>query len=145
MGPRRPGNPGRLRIGQRDFFGRLAATTAARTTIVFVALLIAVSGIESSEILANRMGCLFRPRPGDRLFARSSLLLVHICLDQARIDRKCFAAHKPGRDAHCHHALKHPSQSIALTEPFVPSSAEHRMVGNLFFDTELAETSDGPD
>ena len=34
-----PGNPGRLRIGQRDFFGRLAATTAARTTIVSVALL----------------------------------------------------------------------------------------------------------
>ena len=53
-----PGNPGRLRIDQRDFFGRLAATAAARTTIVSVAiLLIAASGIERSEVLANRMGC----------------------------------------------------------------------------------------
>ena len=59
------GNPGRLRIGQRDFFGRLAATSAARTTVVPVAiLLIAASGIESSDVLANRMGCLFRLRPG---------------------------------------------------------------------------------
>jgi hypothetical protein len=53
------------------------------------------------------------------------LLLVHIGLDQARIDRKRFAAHAPSRDAHGHHALKHPPQSIALTEAFVPGSAEH--------------------
>ena len=72
-----PGNPGCLRISQRDFFGRLGATTAARTTIVSVSvLLIAVGGIENSKILADCMGCLFRLRPGDRLVARNSLLLV---------------------------------------------------------------------
>src|SRR4029450_8434907 len=106
----RPGNPGRLRISQRDFLGRFAATTAARPALVSVAILLfAVSSIESREVLANRMGCLFRLRPGDRLVARRSLLLVHIRLDQARIDRKRFAAHKPSRDAHRQHALKqHP-------------------------------------
>ena len=114
-----PGNPGRLWIGQRDCFGRLAATTAARTPIVSVAiLLIAASGIESGEVLANCMGCLFHLRPGDRLVARSSLLLVHIRLDQACINRKCFSAHKPSCDAHCHHALKNTPQSIALSEAF---------------------------
>src|SRR5688572_30689834 len=116
----------------------VAATTAGRPTIVSLAsLLFAVSGIQSREVLANRMGCLFRLRPGDRLVARRSLLLVHIRLDQARIDRKRFAAHKPSRDAHSHHALKHPPQSIALAEAFVPGPAEHRMIGDLIFDTEL--------
>ena len=102
-----PGNPGRLRIGQRDFFGRLATTTPARTTIISLAiLLVTASSIENAEVLANCMRCLFRLRPGDRLVARSPLLPVNIRLDQARIDRKRFAAHEPSRDAHCHHALK---------------------------------------
>ena len=128
----RPGNPCRLRIGQRDFFGRLASIAAvARTATVSTAILITAGGIEGREILANRMGCLLRLRPGDRLVARNPLLLVHIRLDQARIDRERFAADQPGRDTHRHHALEHPSQSIALTKAFVPSAAEHRMIGNL--------------
>jgi hypothetical protein len=144
MGHAWPGNPGCLRISQRDFLGRLGATTAAPTTIVSVAVLfIAVSGIENSELLADCMGYLFRLRPGDRLVARNSLLLIHIRLDQARIDRKRFATYKPSRDAHCHHPLKHPPQSMALTEAFVAGSAEHRMIGNLIFDAEPAEPAIG--
>ena len=63
--------------------------------------------------------------------------------DQDYIGRKRFAAHKPSRDTHCYHALKYPPQSIALAEAFVPGSAEHRMIGNLIFDTELAEPAIG--
>jgi hypothetical protein len=53
--------------------------------------------------------------------------------------RGCFAANKPGRDAHRHQALEHPAQSIALSEPFMPGSAEHRMIGDIVPDPELAE------
>src|SRR6266446_4316541 len=97
----------------------------------------AAGGIESREVLANRTGCLLRLRPVHRLVARNPLLLVHIRLDQARVDRERFAANKPCRDAHCHHALEYPTQGVALAEAFVPSPAEHRMIGDLIFDTEL--------
>jgi hypothetical protein len=35
--------------------------------------------------------------------------------------------------------LEHPAQRIALAEPFVPRATEHRVVGNLVLDAELAE------
>jgi hypothetical protein len=73
------------------------------------------------------------------LVAGNPLLLVHIRLDQARIDRERFPANEPGCDAHCHHALEHPAQGIALTETFMPRTAEHRMVGDLVLDAELAK------
>jgi hypothetical protein len=74
-----PGNPGRLRmVNETSFRGlRPSAAVAARTAIVLVtALLIIAGGIEDREVLSNRTGCLLRLRPGDRLVARSSLLLV---------------------------------------------------------------------
>ena len=42
--------------------------------------------------------------------------------DQDYIGRKRFAAHKPSRDVHGHYTFKHPPQTIALTEAFVPGS-----------------------
>jgi hypothetical protein len=66
---------------------------------------------QSHEVLANRTGCLLGLWPGNRLIARHRLLLVHVCLDQARIDRKPFAANQPGRDALRHHAFENPPQS----------------------------------
>jgi len=57
------------------------------------------------------MGCLFRLQQGNRLI-------------RPRTDRKGFAAHKPSRDAHGRHTLKHPPKTIALTEAFVPGLAE---------------------
>ena len=129
----RPGDPCCLRIGQRDFLGRLASTAAAARTATVSAttLLIAAGSIEGREVLANRMGCLLCLRPAHRLVAGNPLLLVHIRLDQARIDRERFAANQPGRDAHRHHALEHPAQGIALAEAFMPGTAEHRMIGDL--------------
>ncbi len=60
-------------------------------------------------------------------------MLVHIRLNQARIDRERFAANEPGRDAHRYHALEYTAQSIALAEPLVPRATEHPgMIGNLF-------------
>ena len=88
-------------------------------------------GIEGREVFSNGTGCLLHPRPGNRLVAGKTLILVHIRLDQARIDRKCLAAAKPGYDAHRHHALEHSPQSIALAKALVPRAAEHRMIGNL--------------
>jgi hypothetical protein len=46
-----------LRIGKRDFFGRLAPLATFARTIVATTILLTASGIESYEILANRMGC----------------------------------------------------------------------------------------
>jgi hypothetical protein len=73
------------------------------------------------------------------LLAGDTLLLVHIRLDQARIDRERFAPDQPGRNTHRHHALEHPAQGIALSEALVPRPAEHRMIGNLVLDAELAK------
>jgi hypothetical protein len=42
------------------------------------------------------------------LVAGDPLRLVHIRLDQARIDRECLASNQPGCNANCHHALKYP-------------------------------------
>ena len=130
-----------MRIGQRDFFGRLASTaTAIRAAAVSTAILLfTAGGIESGEILSNRMGCFLRLRPGNRLVTGHPLLLIHIRLDQARIDRECFAANKPSRDAHRHYALEHAAQGIALTKTLVPRTAEHRMIGDIVLDPELAK------
>jgi hypothetical protein len=51
---------GSLRIGKRDFFGRLAPLAAFARTVVATTILLTASGIESYEILANRMGCFLR-------------------------------------------------------------------------------------
>src|SRR6476646_6108686 len=99
----------------------------------------AAGGIEGYEVLANRMGRLFCLRPCNWLIARHSLLLVHIRLDQARINRERLAPDQSGRDAHPHHTLEDPAQGIAFTEAFLSRTAEHRVVRHLVFDTELAE------
>src|SRR6202007_3459180 len=93
----RLGNPCRLWIGQRDFLRGLASTAAAaRTITIFVIIcFVTAGGIKSRQILSNRTGRLLRLRPGDRLIARHPLLLIHVRLDQARIDRECFAADPP--------------------------------------------------
>src|SRR6266704_2755207 len=78
-------------------------------------------------------------RPGDWLVTWYSLLLVHIRLDQARIDRECFTADQPSRDAHRHYALKHPPQSITLSKALVPRAAEHRMIVDCVLDAEFAK------
>ena len=85
------------------------------------------------------MGCLLCLRPSNRLVTGCPLLLVHVRLNQARIDRKRFAANQPSRDAHRHHTLEHSAQGIALTEALVPRTAEDRMIGNLVLDAELAK------
>ncbi len=81
----------------------------ARTATVSTTILIAAGGIEGHEILANRMGCLLCLWPCKRLVAGDPLCLVHIRLDQARIDRERFASNQPGHDAHRHHALEYPT------------------------------------
>src|SRR6266542_6923319 len=69
--PRRARARCRLRIGQRDFFGRLAATAAAARSatipVSITTLLITAGGIEDREVLSNRTGCFLRLRPGDWL------------------------------------------------------------------------------
>src|SRR5215510_10384650 len=100
---------------------------------------IIVSRIENSEIFANGTRCLLRLRPDDRLISGHTLGLVHICLDQARIDRKRFTADQPRRDTRRHHTLKYPPQGITLTKALMPCAAEHRMIGNAVLDVELAK------
>src|SRR3954466_4550188 len=96
MGRGPASQPCRLRIGKRDFFGRLAPLAAFARTVVATTILLTASGIESYEILANRMGCFFRLRPRKWLVAGDPLRLVYIRLDQARIDRERFASNQPG-------------------------------------------------
>ena len=72
-----PCNPCRLWISQRDLFWRLASIAAAvRTTVVGAGLLVMVGGIESSEVLANRAGCILGPRPGNWLVASTKFRIV---------------------------------------------------------------------
>jgi len=122
--------------------GRLASTLAAirRSAIpTAIALIFAAGSIESSEVFPNRMRCFLTLRPGNRLVAAEPLLLVHICLDQARINRERFATNKPSRNACRHHTLEHPAQGVALTKAIMPRTAEHRMIGYPVLDTELAK------
>jgi hypothetical protein len=91
----------------------------------------------------ERTGCLLGLRPGNRLIARHPLLVVHVRLDQACVDRKPLAGNQPSRYALRHHALEYPAQGIALAKAFVPCAAEHRMVGYTVLDTELAEPTIG--
>ena len=77
--------------------------------------------------------------PCNRLVAREPLHLVHIRLDQARIDRERFASDKPRRNAHRHHTLEYPAQGIARSETFAPRSTEHRMIWNAVFDPEFTK------
>ena len=67
-----------MRIGKRDFFGRLAPLANFARTVVATTILLAASGIESYEILANRMGRFLRLRPRKRLVAGDPLRLVYI-------------------------------------------------------------------
>jgi hypothetical protein len=85
------------------------------------------------------------PRPSARqsAIARHPLLLVHSCLDQARIDENPSSANKSGRDALRHHALENPAQGVALAKAFVRCAAEHRRVGDTVLDAELAELAIG--
>src|SRR5262249_47823291 len=101
-----PPPPRRWWVGRGAFFRRLASTAppARPAGVAAATLLITAGGIEDREVLANRTRCLLGLRPGNRLIARRPLLLVHICFDQARIDRKPFAANQPNRDALRHYA-----------------------------------------
>src|SRR3984893_225143 len=138
----RPRNPSRLWISQRDFLGRLASTVAGAPAVIVpttTTLLIPASGIEGRKVLANCMGGFFRLRPDDWLIARHSSPPARVCLDQACINRECFAVNEPRRDAHRHHPLEHPPQGIALTKALEPCTAEHRMIGDLVLDAELAK------
>src|SRR5262249_12388347 len=127
--------------GSLACFGRVGppAATARPPVAPAATLLITLGGIQSQQVLSNRTGCLLGFRPNSRLIARHPLLLVHVRLDQARIDRKTLTANQPGRHAPRHHALKHPAQGIALTETLVPRSAEHRMIGDLVLDADFAK------
>src|ERR1700716_4276954 len=118
-------------------------TTFARTAPISTTILVAMGSIESREVLTNRMGCLLRLRPCKRPVAGDPLLLVHIRLDQARIDRECFASNQPGRNALRYHTLEYPAQGIALPETFASCTAEYRVIGNLVFNTELAKPAIG--
>src|ERR1700722_3995250 len=105
-----PCNPCRLRIGQRDFFWRLASVTApAQTTVITAVLLVMVGGIKSSKILANRARSLLGRRPRNGLITRQPLPLAGISSDQARIDRKALATNQASRNTLRHHALKYPA------------------------------------
>src|SRR5208282_4800361 len=102
-----PCNPSRLRVGQRHLFRRLTSAAPIEIVIISAVLLTVLGGIQSRQILADRAGRFLDPRPGNWLIARRPLLLVHVRLDQARIDRKSLAANQASRNALRHHALKY--------------------------------------
>src|SRR6266536_6272105 len=139
MGPRPAWQPMSLDRSATLLWEPCVDCPVARIAVVStIILLITAGGVEGCEVLPNRMRCFLGLRPGNRPITGDPLLLVHIRLDQARIDRKPFAANQPDRDAPRHHALEYPAQGIALTETLVPRTAEHGMVRDLVFDTELA-------
>src|SRR5262249_100054 len=125
-----------------NLLGRLASTLAAiRPTAIpaAITLIFTAGGIESSEVFPNRMRCFLTLRPGNRLVAGEPLLLVHVCLDQARLNHAPFATNNPGREACRDQTRQRPAQGVARTEALMPRTAEHRMIGTPFLDTELAK------
>jgi hypothetical protein len=66
-------------------------------------------------------------------------LPVGVCLDQAGIDRKDFAADQTLTDAALQDHLKNAPQQIALPEPTMPVLCEGRMIGHMAVEPEPAE------
>jgi hypothetical protein len=75
------------------------------------------------------------------LGARNRALLVGVCHDQARIDRKPLSANKACRDACLHDPLEHAAENIAVAEPLVARARESRVIGDPVFDAQAAEPS----
>src|SRR5215207_6058241 len=65
-----------------------------------------------------------------------------IRLDQARIDRKAFAANT-GRDARLDDPLEHVAENISIAETLVASARKCRMIRDGVLDSELAEPAIG--
>src|SRR5829696_9129729 len=70
-------------------------------------------------------------------------LLIGIRLDQARIDRKAFAANQTGRDARLDDPLEHVAENISIAETLVASARKCRMIRDGVLDSELAEPAIG--
>ena len=73
------------------------------------------------------------------LRSRDRTLLVGVRRNQARIDRKPFAANQTGPDARADDTLEHTAKNIAVAEAVIAGTRERRVVGDLVLDAELAE------
>src|SRR5438132_1741 len=70
-------------------------------------------------------------------------LLIGIRLDQARIDRKAFAANQTGRDARLDDSLEHVAENISITKTLVAGARKCRMIRDSVLDSKLAEPAIG--
>src|ERR1700752_3051359 len=70
-------------------------------------------------------------------------LLVSVGRNQARIDRKAFAANQTGRDARLDDPLEHTAENISIAEALVAGARKCRMIRDSILDTELAEPAIG--
>jgi hypothetical protein len=95
--------------------------------------------IECVEILLHRAPCLGHRLPVDRLRPFSRALPVGIGPDQARIDRKAFAADQSFLDTAAHRRLEQLAQQIAVAEAAMPVLGEGRVVRNVALQPEPAE------
>jgi hypothetical protein len=73
------------------------------------------------------------------LDARDRTLTVGIGFDQAGINGEALAADQTSLDARSHHALKHTTEDIALTEALIAGARERRVVWYGIFQAQLAE------
>ena len=73
------------------------------------------------------------------LDARDRALTVGIGLDQAGIDGESLAADQTSLDARPHHALKHATEDLALTEALIAGAGERRVVRYGIFQAQLAK------
>ena len=96
-----PCNPGRLWVGQRDLFWRLASVAASARTAIIGALLIIVGGIKSSKILADRARRLLGLRPGNGLVTGTGFFLP-----ASALIRLASIENPPDQMIHRHHFVE---------------------------------------
>src|SRR5262249_48483365 len=99
--------------------------------------------VEGCQILLHRAA---RPRriaiPAP-ILTRDRALLVGICLDQARVDRKAFATDQTGHNARIDDMFEYATNDISFAEALIARPREGRMIRDSILDTELAEPSIG--
>src|SRR6201996_2434196 len=123
--------PLRRGIGWRDELRHNVAGSAPRCVV------------EGRQILLHRAAGPRRIAIPAPILTCDRALLVGICLDQARIDCKAFAADQTGCDARLDDPLEHVAENISIAEALVAGARERRMIRDSILDPELAEPAIG--
>ena len=100
--------------------------------------------VQRVEIFLHRAWCVIGVgHTGCPVFRVAGVLFLDICTDQAGIDGKSLAAHKPFFHAARNSRLKYMAQKVTLAEPSVAVLGKGRMIRDAVTKVQAAEPAIG--